>query len=84
MSDQLSQFHAKLSASSNDFDWAKEDFGVESVYEHYHLKYERTPTTLFMDKLFSDALQKFSTSAADYESLFVRTRRIASLANQKL
>jgi hypothetical protein len=67
MSDQLTQFHSKLSAASNNFDWTQEGFGVENVYEHYHLKHQRNPTTLFMDKLFSDALQKFSTSAADYE-----------------
>lgn len=84
MSDQLTQFHSKLSAASNDFEWQNEGFGVENVYEHYRLKHERTPTTLFMDKMFSEALQKFSTSAADYESLFVRTRRIAAFANEKL
>ena len=56
MSDQLTQFHSKLSAASNDFEWQNEGFGVENVYEHYRLKHERTPTTLFMDKMFSEAL----------------------------
>ena len=56
MSDQLTQFHSKVSAASNDFDFTQEGFGVENVYEHYRLKHERTPTTLFMDKLFANAL----------------------------
>ena len=62
MASQLSQFHSQLSSvpQAKSFDFEDEQFDIKNVYMHFLLKHERTPTSLFMDKMFADPLKKFA------------------------
>ena len=91
----LEEFHQRVSTASHNFDHGAEDFDVKDVYIHYALKvslvnlvtilqHERSATTVFMDKWFAEPLKQFAANSADYETLFVKTRRLANMANQKL
>jgi hypothetical protein len=48
------------------------------------MQHERTPVSLFTDRLFSQHLEKFAVNKRDYESLYVKTKTLAHLANSQL
>ena len=54
------------------------------VYKFYSLKHERTPASLFFDKLFAPQLLEFAADKTDYEALYVRTKQLAHLAAQRI
>ena len=84
MTSYLSQFHYVASQVPAQFDMESENFNVSQIYQHYALKHERTPVSLFMDRMFAGQLAKVSTDATDYESLYVQTKKLAQMCNQKM
>ena len=48
----------------------------------FFLQHQRTPMSLFLDRMFASKLAAFSLNKADYEQLYVRTKTLANLAQQ--
>ena len=46
------------------------------------LQHQRTPVSLFLDRMFARKLADFSLNKADYEQLYVRTKTLANVAQQ--
>ena len=82
MASQLSKFHLTLTQEVPDaehFAFDK-DTTVSDVYNFYALKHERTPVSLFMDKMFSANLRGMAQSPADFAALYVKTKTVAHYA----
>lgn len=84
MASYLTQFHYLSSNLPAQFDYEAEDFSVKQIYQFYALKHERTPLSLWTDRMFAASLDKFSTDKRDYEWLYVKTKALAHVANQWL
>ena len=84
MASNLSQFHSVASQLPVHFDFENEKFDIRQIYQHYALKHERNPVSLFTDRLFANQLEKFAKDHADYEHLYVKTKTLAHFTNQSL
>ena len=83
MASQLSKFHLLLTQEVPDaehFAFDKET-SVSDVYNWYAMKHERTPVSLFMDKMFSENLRGMARSPADFSALYVKCKTVAHFAH---
>ena len=44
------------------------------------LQHQRTPVSLFFDKMFASKLNEFAVDKVDYEALYVKTKELANVA----
>lgn len=84
MASKLSQFHYLASQVPQNFEFEREGFLVNEIYTHYALKHERTPVSLFADKMFAQPLENFATDSRDYEHLYVKMKKLAHLINKEI
>ena len=47
--------------------------------EVFFVQHQRTPMSLFLDKMFADKLTTLALNKADYESLYVKTKHFANV-----
>jgi hypothetical protein len=81
MASYLTQFHYIATQIPNEFNFEQESFDINHLYKFYSLKHERTPVSLFTDKMFAPQLKAFALDSKDYENLYVKTKQLARLAS---
>ena len=74
MASNLSQFHYLASQLPAQFDFEQDNFSVIQIYTFFALKHERTPVSLFTDRMFASQLEKYATDKRDYDWLYVKTK----------
>lgn len=77
MASNLTQFHYLASQLPAQFDFEAEEFDVKQIYQFYALKHERTPLSLFTDRIFAKHIEKFAVDKRDYEWLYVLTKALS-------